>query len=252
MFSCEIENPILQNSESSSRNPESRKTDLLESGILLFGIQNPGLGIQNPEKQTFQNPESGIRNPTLWNPGLGIWNPRKQTFWNPESGILLFGIQVQESGIPENRPFGIRNPTLWNSVLEIQNPSKQTFWNPESGILLFGIQVQESRITENKPFRIYLGGILNPVSRTRALIQESRNGDCHGLPYKKTIIKKLFYGSKDLRKMIIDHFTYSIMKYFLFYMYMFYHCKAVQLLQLLFVLQNEAQYLQMNVLKDQK
>ena len=81
---------------------------LVESGILIFGIGNPGPEIQNPSK----NRILGIRNP-----GPEIWNPSK------------------------NRILGIRNPGP-----KIQNPSKNRIlgirelasisWNPESNTLM--------------------------------------------------------------------------------------------------------------------
>ena len=44
-FSCRIQNPTLRNTQSRSWNLESRKTDLLESGIHWGGILNPVPGI---------------------------------------------------------------------------------------------------------------------------------------------------------------------------------------------------------------
>ena len=48
IFDCGIRNPTLWNSESISRNPESRKRDFLEFGTHRGGILNPVRGIRSP------------------------------------------------------------------------------------------------------------------------------------------------------------------------------------------------------------
>ena len=99
-----------------------------ESRILLFGIQNPGLGIWN---LTVWNLESGSRNL-----GLGIQVQ--------ESRILLFRIKSPDLGIQNSIS---KNPASYFQesrilLLGIQNPTFRnpefTFRNPESGL---GIQV---------------------------------------------------------------------------------------------------------------
>ena len=68
-------------------NPESTKYLFVESGIILFGILNPGLGVG------IQNAKSGIRNPLRWNLESSTWD-LESTSWNPESTEVESWIQV--------------------------------------------------------------------------------------------------------------------------------------------------------------
>ena len=97
-------NPESGNQEAIARriwNPEN--ICLWNSGIILFGIRNPDLGIRNPGKPTFWNPESTEVESWIKYLGSGVHIM--------EFGIHWGGILNQVPGI-RSPYYGIRNPRL--------------------------------------------------------------------------------------------------------------------------------------------
>ena len=96
----------ILNLESTSRNLESRKVDLLEFGIHWGGILNPVPGIRNPNY--------GIRNQG----NIYLWNPEFRKSDHLESRIYWCGILYPVSGIdPKSTSWSPESKTVSQIIL---------------------------------------------------------------------------------------------------------------------------------------